>query len=248
MTKETGLGDHLSISGYDLSGDIGSIKRIGGGLKGTQNVTGIDKRAYERKGLLRDGGFDFTSFFNTDPGAATTRLKTLPTSDVVGTYHHGAAIGNPAASAIAKQIDYNPNRGVDGSLTVDTSLEANGFGLEWGEQLTAWQRTDVAGTNGASLDAGASSANGLQAYLHVYAFVGTNVTIKIQESSDNGAGDPFADVVGGDFTLVTGITSQRIATSNALSVERYLRVVTSGTFSSVTFSVMCVRNKFAVVF
>lgn len=248
MTKETGLGDFMSVAGYDLSGDIGALKSIHGGLTGTQNVTGINKRAFERKGLGRDGGFDFTSFWNTDAGAGTTRLKTLPTTDIIATYHHGAVIGNPAASCIAKQIDYNPNRAEDGSLVAEVQTMSNGYGLEWGDQLTAWQRTDTTATNGSSLDGSASSANGLQAYLHVYSFTGTSVTIKIQESSDNAVGDPFADVVGGGFTLVTGITSQRIATSNALSVERYLRVVTSGTFSNVVFSVMCVRNKLAVVF
>ena len=46
----------------------------------------------------------------------------------------------------------------------------------------------------------------------------------------------------------TTTQAERIATANNLTVERYLRVVTSGTFSSVSFAVVIVRNDTAVVF
>jgi hypothetical protein len=91
---------------------------------------------------------------------------------------------------------------------------------------------------------------GLQAYLHVFAVVGTSVTVKLQESSDN-SGDAYADVTGGGFTAVTAVAgtgSQRIQTSRTQTIERYLRVVTTGTFSSATFAVAVVRNDTSVVF
>jgi hypothetical protein len=87
----------------------------------------------------------------------------------------------------------------------------------------------------------------LQAYLQVFSFTGTSVTVKIQESSDNAVGDAFADVVGGTFTAATGRTAERIATA-AINVERYLRVVTTGTFSSAVFAVTAIRNDTSVVF
>jgi hypothetical protein len=87
----------------------------------------------------------------------------------------------------------------------------------------------------------------LQAYLHVFSFAGTSVTVKLQESSDNGGGDAFADVTGGAFTAATGRTWQRIATGTQ-NVKRYLRVVTTGTFSSAVFAVMVAYNRTAVVF
>jgi hypothetical protein len=55
-------------------------------------------------------------------------------------------------------------------------------------------------------------------------------------------------VTGGGFTAATGVTSQRIATSSSQTVERYLRVVTTGTFSSAVFAVTVVRNDTAVSF
>jgi hypothetical protein len=150
---------------------------------------------------------------------------------------------------IAKQINYDPTRGQDGQLTFKVDALANGFGLEWGVQLTAGQRTDGSATNGASVDLLTASpgAFGLQAYLQVFSFTGTSVTVKLQESSDNNVGDPWADVVGGAFTAATGRTTQRIATA-AINVERYLRVVTTGTFSNAVFAVMATRNGTAVVF
>jgi hypothetical protein len=82
----------------------------------------------------------------------------------------------------------------------------------------------------------------------VFAFTGTSVTVKLQESSNDGAGDAYADVVGGSFTAATGVTSQRIATAGNLAVERWLRVVTTGTFSNAVFAVNICRNDVAVTF
>ena len=247
MSKQGGLGDNLYAAGYDLSGDVGSLSRIGGG-PAPLDVTGINKSAPERIGGVRDGAIEFLAFFNDAAGQEHPRLSLLPTADQIVTYCRGTTLGNAAAALVAKQINYDGSRGTDGSLTFTMQALANGFGLEWGTQLTAGKRTDTTATNGTGVDGGAASAFGLQAYLHVFSFTGTSVTVKIQESSDNGAGDAFADVVGGGFTAATGVTSERIATSGALAVERYLRVVTTGTFSSAVFAVMVARNATATVF
>ncbi|WP_431897923.1 hypothetical protein [Nonomuraea sp. bgisy101] len=252
MAKQSGLGDRLWVSGYNLSGDIGSLGRIGGGLAGTQDVTGIDKSAFERVGLARDGSFEYVAFWNTALDRAHDRLSLLPTTDQILTYGRGAALGSPAASLVGKQIDYNPTRGNDGSLTLAVQTLANGYGIDWGRQLTAGERTDTGATNGSSVDFGTGSTLfGLQAFLHVTAFTGTDATIKLQQSSDNGAGDAWADVVGGAFTQVTaGPTSERIQTARNQTVERYLRVVTTttGGFSSLTFVVAASRNDTEVLF
>ncbi len=252
MTKRSGLGQAFYLGGYDLSGDTGAGDEIGGGLAGTQDVTGIDKSAIERVGLLRDGRLNWTSFFNPEKAAdipGTTRdhshavLSSLPTTDRHMMWATGTSIGSPAACMVGKQIDYNPTRGADGSLTISVSSQANAYGLEWCELATAGIRTDTTGTNGASLDLGTgSTAFGLQAYLHVFAVTGTSVTVKLQESSDNGAGDAWADVTGGSFTAATGVGAQRIQTGRTQTVERYLRVVTTGTFTNARFAVAVARN------
>lgn len=249
MSKQSGLGDNLYVGGYDISGDIGSIGRISG-RSAVIDQTGIDKSAPERTGGLRDGDIEFTSFMNDSAGHAHVLLRSLPTSDVIVTYCRGTTLGNPSACIVGKEINYDPNRGPDGSLVFTTTAQANGYGLEWGIQGTAGKRTDTSATAGTAIDFGAAAVAlefGLQAYLQVFSFTGTSCTVKIQESSDNGA-DTYADVVGGTFTAATAITSQRIQTSRTLAIERYLKVTTTGTFSECTFAVTIVRNETMVVF
>lgn len=251
MTKQSGLGDQLYVAGYDLSNDIGSLQRIGGG-PAAMEVTGIDKSGFERIGGLLSGGMGFAPWFNDAAGRAHPRLAPLLTTDQIFTYCRGTSLGSAAASVLGKQLNYDGTRAADGALTFGVEAQSNGYTLEWGKLLTAGKRTDTGATNGTGVDLGSASpgAFGLQAYVHVFSFTGTDVTIKIQESSDNGSGDAFADVVGGGFTAVTsGPTSQRIATG-LINVERYLRVVTttSAGFSNLIFAVMAIRNDTLVVF
>lgn len=247
MAKTSGLGDNFYIAQYDLSGDTASLSSIHGG-NSPLPVTGINQFGMARIGGKRDGGISFTAFWND---AALTGshavLKTLPLTDVIGSYFRGAAVGNDAASMTSKQLNYDPTRGQDGSLTSAVELQANGYGLEWGTQLTAGLRTDTVATNGTSIDTTASASFGGQAYLHVTAFSGTDVTIKIQDSANNSA---FADVAGFGFTSVTAATSERIALGSSATLRQYIRVVTAttGGFTSVTFAVNCIKNSTAVSF
>lgn len=248
MSKQSGLGDNLYVAGYDLSGDINALGNIGGG-PAVQEVTGIDKSAMERIGLLRDGRMQMVSFFNPAAGQAHERFSALPTTDVILSYFRGTTLGKPSANLVAKQLNYDGTRADSGEFTFAVEAQGNAYGLEWGRSLTAGKRTDTSATNGSSVDFGTGSTSfGLQAYLHVFAFTGTSVTVKLQESSDDGAGDAWADVTGGAFTAATGITSQRIATASNLTVERYLRVVTTGTFSNAVFAVSVNRNEVATTF
>ncbi len=239
MTKQGGMGDRLFIGGYDLSGDIGSLGRVGGG-PALQEVPGIDKSAQERIGLLRDGRIEFSSWFDPAEGMSHERLSALPTADVAMMYCRGTGIGSPAACMIAKQPNYDGTRGEDGSFSFAVSATANGYGLEFGVQLTAGKRTDTSATNGTSYDTGASADFGAQAYLQVFAFTGTSVTVKVQDSADNSS---FADVTGLTFTAATDVTTERLATANDATIRRYLRVATTGTFTNAVFVVAVVKNE-----
>lgn len=86
---------------------------------------------------------------------------------------------------------------------------------------------------------------GAQAYLHVTGFTGTSVTVAVQDSADNST---FAAVAGLAFTAVTAApNAQRIAIANTSTVRRYVRAVTTGTFTSATFAVAFMRNPVAGV-
>lgn len=244
MAKQSGLGDACFVGGYDLSGDVGSLSKISGSVQ-LLDVTPINVRAFVRIGGLRDGQIAFSSFFNPTAGQEHTALSGLPRTDVQVMYCRGTTLGNPSAAMVAKQIDYNPTRDAKGMLTFAIQADANGYGLEWGTLLTAGLRTDTAATNGTGVDGGAATNFGAQAYLQVTAFTGTDVTVKVQDSADNAS---FADVTGLTFTATTAAhTTQRLATSNAATIRRYLRVATttSGGFTSATFAVMVNRNQIA---
>lgn len=235
--KQSGLSARFLLGGYDLSGDVSALDGVGGG-PALGDVTGIDKSAHERIGLLRDGKLSFTSFWNAD--SSTPVLDSLPTSDVHSMFiTPPQAVGSPAACLVAKQADYDPTRANSGELTMKTQLDGQGYGLEWCQLLTdGGLRTDTAATDGAALDGGAATNFGLQAYLQVTGFTGTSVTVTVQHSADNAT---WADLVA--FTEVTAApAAQRAAVSNVTTVDRYLRVITAGTFTSAKFAVAVDRN------
>lgn len=247
MSKQSGIGAAFWIDGYDISGDVASLSRFNSG-RAVLPLTGIDKGAMERVHGLRDGGMEVASWFNDDAGGAHTVLKTMPTANRMATYAHRNALGASAVSCICKQIEFGGQRADDGALPLSTTVESTDYGMEWGVLLTAGKATLTAG-NGTGVDFGTgSTAFGLQAFLHVFAFTGTSAAIKLQESSDN-AGDAYADVTGGAFASVTTAPqAQRIETSRTLTVERYLRVVVAGTFSNLSAAVIVKRNAVSTVF
>lgn len=242
--KTSGLGDNFYLSGFNASGSLNALGNVGGGpalLDGTD----ITQSAMARIPGLRDGRMEFTSFFEPAVGMTHDKLAALPTTDVIMTYCRGTTLGAPSAAMVGKQVNYDPTRGNDGSFTFAVSGQANAYGLEWGLLGTAGIRTDTTATNGTSIDNAAQSLFGLQAYLHVFAVTGTSVTVKLQDSPDNST---FTDVVGGGFTAATTVASQRIATASGLTVARYLRVATTGTFTNAQFAVTICRNPVAVSF
>jgi hypothetical protein len=314
MSKQSGLGARFLVGGYDVSGDINALDSISGSL-GLLDSTDITQSAHSRIPGLRDGSMSFTSFF--DAANAHPVLSALPTADELMTFLVPAlAIGSAGVCLNAKQIDYPPSRATDGGLTMKVEGQGNGFGLEWGLQLTPGLRTDTADTNGTSLNNGAATLYGAQAYLQVTAFTGTSVTVTVQHSPDNAtwttleaftavtaapatqrlgtytgpvtatlaspavftapgsalangtpvvlSAPPAPQALPGGFTAGTtyyvvsasGATFELAATSggSALNsssagagivtqlVQQYLRVITSGTFSSATFAVVVNRN------
>lgn len=253
MAKQSGLGQKLFVDGYDISGDTQIFVAHGGCA--VLDFTGIDKFAYERKGGRRDGGLEGTTYFNPGaldlgtPGETGSHrlLRPMPLTDRIVMTCMGAT--SDAAALVAKQGTYAPTLAADGALTIQIDAQANGYGLEWGDQLTAPATGGKVTRTGAgaqtSVDFAAATAFGAQAYLQVFEFTGTDATIAVQSSSDNGAGDAFANVTDLAFAqITTDPQAQRVQTTRTAAIERYLRVntTTTGGFTSLTFSVMVVKN------
>jgi hypothetical protein len=242
-TKITGLGANFYIAGFNLSFDVSALDNVAGSIH-PLDVTGIQSLARERLGGQREGVLEFTTFADVGAGQEHAALSGLPTADVIASAFlpnasYAQAVGNPACSINAKQINYDWTRATDGALTGKISCQSNGFGLEWGEALTAGLRTDSAATTGAFFDDGAGSNFGGQAYFQVVAFSGTSVTIDIQSATTSGGTYSSTGLTSSAFT---GVGAQRVAVSNVTTINEFLKVVTTGTFSSATFAVQFCRN------
>lgn len=241
MAKSNGLGANLYVQGFDLTNDVGQIDALENG-RDMLGVTGLDKSGHERLQGLQSGRIQFTGFFNDAAGQEHAALKLIATTDVIGTVFKTAALQAVAASLTGKRTSYPVTRGADGALGTGTEIQSNADQLNYGLALTAGKRTDGSATNGTGVDFGTGSTSfGLVAYLHVFAFTGTSVTVTIEESSDDAVGDPYAPVTGGAFAAATGVTAERIETALGQTVERWLRAVTSGTFTNAQFAVMAKR-------
>jgi hypothetical protein len=240
MSKTSGLGDNLYVTGTDCSNDVGALSKIACSTA-VLDVTGINKFANERLPGLRDGQMQFAPWFNKT--GAHAELSLLPTADIIVTYCRGTTIGNPAAALNGRQLNYDGKRDNKGGLTLEVTSDADAFGLEWGVQLTAGIRTDTTATNGTSFDQGAPPAGawGAQAYAHFFAMTSTSCVVKVQHSTDNST---FTDLITFAAVATAGSsTAQRVATSNSTQVNRYLRAVTTGTFTSAAFAVMVNVNQ-----
>jgi len=250
MAKKASLGANAYVSGYDVSGGVNALSRIGGGPANIPDMTTINQSAFERQGTSRTGEMAFTSIFDPAALAEHAALSTLPTADAIVTYFDGPlGIGNGAMSCNSKQVNYDPTVGQDDSLIFSVDALSNSFGIEMnGVQLTAGRRVDGAATAagpGNSFDTGASLSFGAQMYVHLFAFSGTSVTIKVQDSADN---ITFADIAGTSLTtiaLTSAPQAVRVAVPNTTTVRRYIAAGTVGTFTNADFAVHCIKNPVA---
>lgn len=181
-------------------------------------------------------------------GGEHSALIRFPSTDVVCCYFRGSAIGNVGAAINAKQTDYDFTRDNTGNLTAKVDMAGNSFGMEWGEQLTPGIRTDTVATNGAFQDDGAGTAFGGQAYLQIFALVGTNIDVAVQSATTSGG--TYTTVAGLDFGSVATASvpyAARAASTNVTTINEFVRVATTGTFSYCEFAVLFMRNPIAGV-
>jgi len=179
----------------------------------------------------------------TAVGTEHSALSTLPTTDRIASYLRGTTLLNPAFCINGKQINYDPTRDNTGNLTLKVEVQANGYGGEWGKQITAGLRADTTATTGSAVDDnGAGSTFGAQAYLQLVEFAGTSVDVKVQHCTTSGGS--YTSLI--DFGSLTAVGAVRGVAAG--TVNRYLEVVTSGTFTLATFAVVFMRNQLAVSF
>jgi len=149
----------------------------------------------------------------------------------------GSAVGSPMCGISAKEADYNVSRGTGSAMTVTSTFTGNGLGGEFGVMLTAFDDTHSSATNGTAVDNSASSASGASGYLQAISLASGSVVVKIQESADNSS---WSDLITFSTVGTSGVpTAERLTMSG--SVARYIRVISSGTFSNAKIAVALCR-------
>ena len=219
MTKQSAIGDSLFVGTTDISGDVGSVQGVNV-TRALLDVTGINKSAQERILGRSDGEISFAAFHNTGTGARSV-LSALPTADVIVTLAHGATAGNDAASLLGKQIDYNTDVAVDGSLAHTSTARSNGSPVEWGVMQTAGTASFAGTAYGGTVDGAAASTNGGAAYLHLFSIGGGTATFAVEDSTDGSTG--WAAVAGLSFTASSTAVAERVATATGATIKRYTR-------------------------
>jgi hypothetical protein len=155
---------------------------------------------------------------------------------VVSVSAEGASvIGQRVSLLNARQDSYPWRSPVDDAVRLNSGRMADG-GLRSGVVLKEFDAETATG-NFTSVDNTTSTALGAVGHLHVTAFSGTDATITITDSTDDAV---FVSHI--PFTQVTGTTSERLTSTG--TVDRYVRVELTGTFTSVTFTVGFARNLF----
>lgn len=122
MAKTTGLGMSIAVddsggTARTISNDITSAEWDT--PREMQEVTGIDKSAYERLGLLSDFTCSFEGVVNTASGAtAHTVFSTVGSADVARTVT--ITIATKVLACETRFSTYGMSRGDDGSATWST--------------------------------------------------------------------------------------------------------------------------------
>lgn len=118
MAKESGLGFTVSVD--DSAGTARAISNDITNLdfatpRGVQDVTGLDKSAYERLLLLADFTVSLNGVFNDAASASHAVFKTVPSTSVARTV--SLAVSGQTLAAECLFTDYALTRGADGSFT-----------------------------------------------------------------------------------------------------------------------------------
>jgi hypothetical protein len=185
---------------------------------GVQLTPGLRTDTTATNGTGLDGGAGFATPSVPASGTPVTNTSSLPATVVVS----GGTGTNVAINGVA-QGTFNGTYTVQPGATISLTYSV----------APTWTWT-------------LQTTSGAQAYLQVTSFTGTSVTAAVQDSAD---GTTYAAVTGLTFTAVTAAPAwQRLATAGNATVRRYLRVATTGTFSSATFAVVLDRNLGAVSF
>jgi len=232
MAKTNGLDVRLYVEGYDLSGDANALSGMGYSSTLYETPT-LDSSAMKRIIGPVDTTVTVNGWFDNATGQIhpvfTSNSGKIPTDDQLLLIPFGSAIGSVAMGLVSKEANYDVERPDSGAISVSSNFSANGTAAEYGKMLTAHKDSHASATSNDSEDNSASSSSGAVAFLQVFSVASGTPTFKIEHSANDSS---WADLV--SFTASPAVTAERVTVAG--TVNRYLRVTSTGTFTTCVFA------------
>jgi hypothetical protein len=227
-----GKGAATLFGGTDLSAFLNNYDAAATSDTAEVTVFGNGSKAYI--GGLKDATVSLSGFFDGSAGAVDEVLSAALANVRVLTLGPAGfgAIGNRVQIGNVISTSYSINAPVADAVNISAEAQVTG-GLLSGIVLADLVARTAAGQTTAN-DNAASTANGAVATLHLVAFTGTDITIKIEGSADN---NTWADLI--TFAQLTAEGAELKAATG--TIPRYLRVDAAGTFTTATFAVALAR-------
>jgi len=148
----------------------------------------------------------------------------------------GFAVGNKVRVCKARNTKYAAASPVGDVVTYVVTVDADG-GIDIGTALQDSIAAETGAASAAGTDHSALTANGGVAQIHMIAFTGTDITVKVQHSTTDAS---YIDLA--TFTALTAVGSEQVTVAEGTTVNRWLRATWTGTFSSATFAVTFARR------
>jgi len=232
MAKTNGLDVRLYVEGYDLSADANSLNAVGY-TNSLLDIPTLDSAAMKRLIGLADTNLTVNGWFDNAAGQIqavfTSNSGKIPTDDQLLLIPFGSAIGSVAMGLVSKEASYDVDRPDAGGISVTSAFSANGSAAEFGKMLTAHKDTHGSAASNDSEDNSASSSSGAVAFLQVFSVASGTPTFKIEHSANDSS---WSDLV--SFTASPAVTAERVTVAG--TVNRYLRVTSTGTFTTCVFA------------
>lgn len=243
-----GKGTSVLIDEFDLSAYFNSVDVSTSIDTAETTAFGANSKSYITG--LRDGTLSLSGMWSADTDGSDEELSAIlgaTTTPVVTVEFDAGTIGNRATLARAHETSFSISSPVADVVTVTADFNAsadtaagvnlsiaNGVQLTTGSSIAFGSLGDLA-----SVDNGASSANGGMGIFHVTAnTLDGDALIKVQHSADDST---FADLL--FFGATAGTTSSGVRTATG-TIQRYIRVTASSataTSGSITFHVAFAR-------
>lgn len=243
MPKVAGKEVRIYVDGYDISGDNASFDAT---LSlADLDVTGFGKNAHQRivghqdHTITTRGHWDDTALVGLDAVysamlGSNSNVITVLFDEFVDDYE-----GSADAFTLRGQLqtNYTVASNVDGKIDANgTFISDNSVDVR--QKVLRAKNNITAAFDGTGMDIeGWTSAVGLSAVLHVFAFTGTSATVEIEDSPD---GSAWATALA--FTPATARGVERVETADDEAIDDHLRITVAGTFSSFTFAVVAKKG------